>query len=90
MDFALRLTFAPDKRASPRRNWLGALSLALPAVRGLRVLRLLRLLRAAPVARVAVGAARGARLTRVVGSVNRTMHVHGRAFARHGFGYVGR
>ena len=38
-DFAIRLAIAPDKRRFFKRNWLGALSLLVPALRVLRVPR---------------------------------------------------
>lgn len=78
VEFALALTLAPDKARYLKRNWLKALSLALPA---LRVFRLARFARAARVAR-------GARLVRLVGSVNRGMNALGAALSRRGFGYV--
>lgn len=77
-EFAISLALAPEKPAYLRRNWLKALSLALPA---LRVFRLARLLRATRVAR-------GVRLVRLVGSVNRGMNALGSALSRRAFGYV--
>ena len=74
-EFALALSLAPDKPGYLRRNWLKALSLALPALRLFRVARLLRF-------------ARGIRLVRLVGSVNRGMNALGAALSRRGFGYV--
>ncbi len=80
-DFAIRLTIAPDKRQFLRRNWLGALSLLVPALRVLRVLRVARL------ARIAAGA-RGFRLVRVIGSLNRGMNALRRSMGRRGLAYV--
>ena len=80
-DFAIRLTIAPDKRRFLRRNWLGALSLLVPALRVLGVLRIARL------ARLASGA-RGFRLVRVIGSLNRGMNALRRSMGRRGLAYV--
>lgn len=87
-EFALRLALAPDRGAYVRRNWLGAVSLVLPALRVFRVVRVVRVVRAARATRVLAGATRGARLVRVVASVNRGMRALGRSFARRGFGYL--
>ena len=81
LDFAVRLWLAPRKLAYLRRNWLTALSLAVPALRILRVTRLARLF--------ALGrASRGLRLVKVVGSVNRGMGALKANLGRRGFGYV--
>lgn len=80
-DFAIRLAIAPDKGRFLKRNWLGALSLLVPALRVLRVLRFARL------ARIAAGA-RGFRLVRVVGSLNRGMNALRRSMGRRGLAYV--
>ena len=81
LDFALRFTLAPDKGAYLRGNWLGALSLLVPALRVLRVGRAVRVLRAAR-------AVRGVRLVRVVGSLNRGMRSLSASMGRRGLGYV--
>ena len=81
LDFALRLTVAPDKLAFLKSSWLTAISLAVPALRLLRIARLARLLQA-------TRAVRGFRLVRVVGSINRGMRALGRSMGRRGFGYV--
>lgn len=75
LDFALQVVVAPDKARYLRRNWLTALSLALPAVRVFRVFRLLR-------------AVRGLRLIKVVGSLNRGMRALSASMGRRGFGYA--
>lgn len=77
-EFALSFTLAPQKLEYLHRNWLKALSLALPALRVFRLARFLRLARFA----------RGVRLVRLVGSVNRGMNALGAALSRRGFGYV--
>lgn len=74
-EFALSLWLAPDKAAYLRRNWLKALSLALPALRVFRIARVVRF-------------TRGVRLVRLVSSLNRGMNALGAALSRRGFGYV--
>lgn len=81
LDFVLRLVLAPDRRRYLMRNWLTALSLAVPALRVLRVARALRLLR------VARGV-RGLRLVQVVGTWNRSMRTLQRHLRRRHVGYV--
>lgn len=78
LDFLLRFTLAPKKTAYLRRNWLTALSLALPALRIFRLGRILRVFRAS----------RGLRLIRVVSSVNRGVRALRASMGRRGFGYV--
>ena len=80
-DFLLRLVLSPDRTAYLRRNWLTALSLAVPALRLVRLARLTRLLRAGR-------AARGLRLFRVVSSLNRGMRALSASMGRRGVGYV--
>jgi len=81
LDFLIELVIAPRKLAYLRRNWLGALSLALPALRGLRILPALRLVRAAR-------AARGLRLFRLITSLNRGMRALGKTLSQRGAGYI--
>jgi voltage-gated potassium channel len=81
LDLLVELIIAPRKLAYLRRNWLGALSLALPALRGLRILPALRLIRAAR-------AARGLRLFRLITSLNRGMRALGKTLSRRGAGYI--
>ncbi|HEX5759136.1 MAG TPA: potassium channel family protein [Thermoanaerobaculia bacterium] len=81
LDFAVELALAPRKVAYLRRNWLTAISLAIPALRIFRVFRVLRLLRLAR-------AGRGLRLLRIVSSLNRGMGALGASLSRRGFGYV--
>ena len=81
LDFFLELVIAPRKLAYLRRNWLGALSLALPALLGLRILPALRLVRAAR-------AARSLRLFRLITSLNRGMRALGTTLSRRGAGYI--
>jgi voltage-gated potassium channel len=80
-DFAVEFALAPRKLGYLRRNWLTALSLAVPALRVFRVLRVAFLVRAA-------GAARVTRLIGVLGSINRGMRALGRSLRRRGIGYV--
>ena len=81
LNFALELTIAPDKLAYLRRNWLSAISLALPALRAFRALRFVRVLRAARITR-------GLRLFRLLSSVNRGLGALGSHMSRRGIGYV--
>lgn len=78
LEFALRLTLAPEKAPFLRRNWLTVISLVVPAFRLLRGFRLLR----------AARALRGARLVRIVGTANRSMNALRTTLARRGFAYV--
>lgn len=80
-DFALEFVIAPHKVGYLRRNWLSALSLALPALRIVRVLAALRVLRAARVVR-SVG------LLRILTSLNRGLTSLRTTAARRGLGYV--
>lgn len=79
VDFALELTLAPDKLRYLKRNWLGAISLLVPALRIFRIARFLRVARAA----------RGLRLLKIVGSVNRGLRALGASMSRRGVGYMG-
>lgn len=81
LDFLVEFVIAPSKLAYLRRNWLGALSLALPALRELRILPALRLVRAAR-------AARGLRLFRLITSLNRGMRALGKTLSQRGAGYI--
>src|SRR3954454_6151630 len=47
LHFAVELVIAPDRLAYLRKNWLTAVSLALPALRVFRALRAFRAVRAA-------------------------------------------
>ena len=78
LDFLLRFTLAPQKKAFLTQNWLTVISLFIPALRVFRIFRVLRVLRVA----------RGIRLVRVVGSLNRGMRALGASMSRRGFGYV--
>lgn len=80
-DFALRLVLAPEKWAYIRRNWLAAISLAVPPLRVFRVARAVRVLRL-------TRAVRGTRLVSVVGSLNRGMRALSRSMGRRGMGYA--
>lgn len=80
-DFLLRLALAPDRSRYLSSNWLGIISLLVPALRVFRIARAVRVLRLAR-------ATRGIRLVRVVGSLNRGMRALGRSMGRRGVGYV--
>ena len=81
LHFVLEFALAPGKIDYLKRNWLTALSLALPALRVFRIFRVVRVLRAAQ-------AARGLRLVRIISSLNRGMRALGASMNRRGFGYV--
>lgn len=84
LDFLLELLIAPSKRRYLRRNWLVAVSLALPALRVFRavaVVRWLRLVRLSP-------HAWSMTLLRLVTSINRGMGMTARVLGRQGLGYV--
>lgn len=78
IDFFVKLFLAPNKLAYLRRNWLTAVSLAVPALRVVRALRVLR----------AARAVRGLRLLRLLASWNRGMRALGVAMRRRGLGYM--
>jgi voltage-gated potassium channel len=80
-DFLLRLWLAPSPGGYLKRNWLAAVSLAIPALRVFRILRALRAVRA-------LQAARGTRLVRLVATMNRGMKVLRSTFGRRGAAYV--
>lgn len=81
LDFGLRFLLAPHKAVYLRRNWLTALSLAVPA---LRIGRLVQVARLARVAR----ATQTVRLVSVVGSLNRGMRALRASMGRHGLQYI--
>ena len=73
--FLFELALAPSKVAYLKRNWLTAVSVALPAFRSLRVLRVAR-------------AVRGLRLFRIITSLNRGTRALGSVARRGQLGYV--
>ena len=81
IDFVIEFIIAPSKQQYLRRNWLTALSLALPALRLLRVLRIFRVLNA-------VRAVRTVSFLRLITSLNRGMRTVGNAFGRRNIGYL--
>lgn len=78
VDFVLRLWLAVDRFRYLRRNWLTAVSLAVPALRMFRALRAVALFRGV----------RGVRVVRVAGTLNRALRALGKTFQRRGFAYV--
>lgn len=78
LEFALKLTLAPDRLAYLKSSWLAVIALAVPALRLFRALRVVRVARAL----------RGARLVRIVGTANRSMNALRTTLQRRGFGYV--
>jgi voltage-gated potassium channel len=81
IDFAIKFILAPKKLEYLKKNWLTAISLAVPALRVFRIFRIIRILKAARVAR-------GLRLFRVLTSVNRGLKAIGASFGRKGLPYV--
>jgi voltage-gated potassium channel len=81
LDLIVRFLLAPSKRVYLRRNWLLALSLAVPAVRIVRVVRVLQVVRLAP-------ATRTLHMVAVVGSLNRGMRALRSSMSRHGAQYI--
>lgn len=78
VDFLLKLFIAPRKISYLKKNWLTAVSLAIPALRMFRMIRIIRVLRGL----------RGIRLIRVVSSINRGMRGLTSTMSRRGFTYV--
>ena len=78
LEFAVRLTVAPDKIRFLKRNLLTIVALVVPALRLVRVLAIAR----------AASVVRGLRLVRVVGVINRSMNALRRTLRRRAFGYV--
>lgn len=81
VDFAIGFLIAPRKTAFLRRNWISAVSLALPALRVLRLARSLRLLRLARTVRAV-------RFARVLSGINRGLRALRGTMRRRGLGYV--
>ena len=81
LHFLLEFWIAPEKLPYLRQNWLTAVALLLPALRGLRAIRILRVFRVAR-------AGRGLRLVRWLTSLNRGMRAMQRAMRRRGLAYV--
>jgi voltage-gated potassium channel len=81
LDFLVRWMLSADKSAFLKKNWLMALSLAVPAIRVFQIFRILRGLRLA-------GAASGLRLSQLMASVGQNMRALGAGFGRRGAGYV--
>lgn len=81
LDFAMGLLIAPEKTMYWRRNWLGAVSLLVPALRIFRIARAFRLLRL-------TRAVRAVRFASVLGAVNRGMRSLRATMRRRGLGYV--
>jgi voltage-gated potassium channel len=80
-DFLLKFILAPARLKYLKRNWIGLISLALPALRVFRIFRFIRLVRVAR-------ATRGLRLLRVITTLNRGMRALAASMGRRGFGYV--
>jgi voltage-gated potassium channel len=81
VDFAVKLTLAPQRMRYLASNWLTVIALLVPALRVFRVVRFVKVLRLAR-------ATRGLSLLRVISSLNRGMRALGRSMSRRGFGYA--
>ena len=81
LDFAVKLVLAPAKREYLQKNWIVAVSLAVPALRVFRIARAIRILRLAR-------AVRALRFARVLAGLNRGLHSLRATMRRRGLGYV--
>lgn len=81
VDFVVKLVLAPTKRVFLRKNWLVAVSLAIPALRIFRLARAVRMLRMAR-------AVRAVRFARVLAALNRGLRSLRGTMRRRGLGYV--
>ena len=75
IDFFIKLVLASKKSSYLKKNWLTAISLAIPALRIFKIFRLMRLIR-------------GIRLVKTVASINRGMRSLNATMKRRGFTYV--
>lgn len=80
-DYCIKFLIAPRKLRFLRKNWLTAISLALPALRVFRIVRAFRLIRLAR-------ATRSIRLVKVVASLNRGMRALNATMQKRRVGYV--
>lgn len=78
VEYAIKLAIAPARLEYVKRNWIGLLSLAVPAFRAFRIARVLRLARFA----------RASRLVRILSTVNRSMRTLRLTMRRRQLGYV--
>jgi voltage-gated potassium channel len=81
IDFIARFSLASHKLSYLRKNWITAVSLAIPALRMFRAFRAIRMLRYAR-------ATRSTRLIKTIGSMNRGMKILSKTVNRRGLGYV--
>jgi voltage-gated potassium channel len=81
IDFVVKILLAPAKGEYLRRNWVVAISLAVPALRVFRIARAIRLLRMAR-------AVRALRFARLLAGLNRGLHSLRATMRRRGLGYV--
>ena len=81
IDFLLKFILAPRKLVFLSKNWLGFISIAIPALRLFRALRVIRVIRLARFTR-------GIRLIRFFTSLNRGMRALSSTMSRRKFGYV--
>lgn len=81
LDFLLELLIAPRKLEYIKKNWLTALSIALPAFRIIQAVRALQFLRLARLSGSIT-------LIRLVTSIRRGMNAINQTLGKRGFGYV--
>lgn len=79
--FLIELSLAPSKRRYLRKNWLVAVSVAIPALRVFRVAQAVRVLRGAR-------ALRGLNAARSLTVLNRAVRAVGRYLSENRFGYL--
>lgn len=81
VDFGLKLLLAPSKADYLRKNWIGAVSLPVPALRVLRIGRVIRVMRLAR-------AVRAVHFARMLTALNRGLRSLRATMRRRGLGYV--
>lgn len=77
-EYVLKLVIAPARLEYIKRNWIGLISLVVPAFRVFRIVRIFRLTRVA----------RASRLVRILGTFNRSMRALRMTMRRRQLGYV--
>lgn len=80
-DFCLRALVAPDKRNFLKHNWLGTISLLLPALRAFQIFSFLTTM---PLFAISTHGT----LLLILSSINRSMSALGKLMRRRGTGYV--
>ncbi|HEY3875607.1 MAG TPA: ion channel [Candidatus Kapabacteria bacterium] len=78
LDFVLRFSIAPKKKAFLEKNWLTSLALIVPALRVFQFVGILRML----------SVSGGFSIVQIMGTLNRGMNALGQTLGRRGFGYI--